>query len=157
MPSQDKAQRGIHDVFLIGVALKGLDGFIELVLGCALLFTDEYTDVVSFFTNNDLVDTPNDLLATELSKLANLSHAAVAFAGIYLLAHGIVKLFIAGSLLKNYAWAYPVGAALLFILIAYEVVRIVQTGSLVLMGLTLFDVILLGLVGYEYTRWPHRA
>lgn len=150
-------ERGIHDVFLIAVVLKGLDGLLEVVLGLLLIFTDGFSDVVFFLTKDAIIDDPNNYFAMHLRAFASQSHEAFVIGGLYLIAHGIVKAFIAGSLWRNYTWAYPAAMALLGLFICYEIIRIGFTGSIPLTCLAIFDILMLWLVGHEYKKWPHRA
>ena len=157
MTPEDKAQQRIHTLFLIAVLLKGLDGILEIGLGFLLMFTDTFSEVVFFLTRNELIEDPNNFFATHLRAFASQSHEAFFIGGLYLVAHGVLKAFISGTLWRNYAWAYPAAMMFLAVFIVYELIRILQTGSIPLMCLALFDVIMLGLVAYEYKRWPHRA
>lgn len=149
--------RWFHDAFLLAVVLKGLGGVIEIAAGCILVFTDEFSDIAFFLARNQLIQDPEDHLASHLRQFASLSHEAFVFAGAYLIAHGLLKLFISGALWRNYAWAYPVAIVFLLLFIFYEVVRIAQTDFLPLICLAVFDIIMLSLVAHEYKRQPHRA
>ncbi len=150
-------ERGIHDVFLVTVALKGLDGILEIVLGLLLIFTDTFSDVVFFLTRDAIIDDPNNYFASHLRAFASQSHQAFVIGGLYLVAHGILKAFIAGSLWRNYAWAYPVSMVFLGLFIFYETIGVLTRGSIPLMCLAVFDIFMLWLVGYEYKKWPHRT
>jgi uncharacterized membrane protein len=47
-------------------------------------------------------------LASHLLRTAHgLTGAAVLFAAVYLLAHGMVKVVLVAALLHNQLWAYP--------------------------------------------------
>ena len=150
-------ERWIYDAFLITVIIKGLDGLLEVIVGLLLIFTDTFSEVVFFLTRNEIIDDPNNYFATHLRAFASQSHQAFVVGGMYLVVHGILKAFISGSLWRNYAWAYPAAMTLLSLFISYEVIRIGQTGSIPLIGLAIFDVIMLGLVGHEYKKLPHRV
>ncbi len=150
-------ERGIHDAFLIAIVLKGLDGLLEIGLGLLLIFTDTFSTTVFFLTRNEIIEDPDNFFATHLRAFASQSHKAFVIGGLYLIAHGVLKAFIAGSLWRNYAWAYPAAMALIGFFILYEIIQIVQTGSIPLMGLTFFDIVMLWLVGHEYKKLPHRS
>lgn len=157
MAPENARERRIHDLFLLAVALKGLDGLLEIVLGLLLMFTDSFSDIVFLLTNDAIIDDPNNYFATHLRAFASQSHEAFFIGGLYLLAHGILKVFISATLWRNYTWAYPAAMMFLGLFIFYELIRIVQTSSIPLMCLALFDVIMLWLVVYEYRKWPHRG
>jgi len=148
-------ERRIHDVFLVVVLLKGLDGLIEMALGFLLIFTDEFSDVVFFLTRDAVIDDPNNFFATHLRAFASQSHEAFVIGGLYLVAHGFLKLFISGSLWRNYIWAYPAAMVFLGLFIFYEVIRIAQTGSVPFICLAIFDILMLWLVIHEYKKIPH--
>lgn len=147
----------IHDAFLVTVFLKGIDGILEIVLGLLLIFTDEFSDIVFFLTRDAIIDDPNNYFAMHLRAFASQSHEVFIIGGLYLVVHGIVKVFIAGSLWRNYSWAYPAAIVLLALFIFYELIHIFRTGSVPFMGLAVFDIAMLWLVGYEYRHSPHQA
>jgi uncharacterized membrane protein len=148
---------GIHDAFLIAVVLKGLDGLLEVVLGFILMFTDEVRDIVIFLTGYAIIGDPNNYIASHLHALANAPQEVYIIGGAYLIAHGILKSFIAGTLWRNYSWAYPAALIFLGAFILYEFIGIAERGSVPLMCLAVFDILMFALVGYEYKRSPHRA
>ena len=148
-------ERRIHGAFLITVVLKGLDGLLEIVLGLLLIFTDEFSDVVFFLTRNAIIDDPNNFFATHLRALASQSHEAFIIGGLYLIAHGAVKVFISGSLWRNYVWAYPTAMVIIGLFIFYELIHIFRTGSVPFMCLAVFDIAMFWLVGYEYKHSSH--
>ncbi len=113
--------------------------------------------MVRAFVQNELVDDPNDFLATHLASFVNMTPHTRIFAGIYLLGHGVVKAIFAVGLLKNYAWAYPAGFVFLALFICYDVYRVVAVHSLVFACLFVFDVAVLYLVWHEYRRVPARV
>ena len=153
----NREEKRIHVLFLVMVALKGLDGLLEIVLGLVLMFTDEFSDVVFFLTRDAIIDDPDNYFATHLRAFASMSHEAFFIGGLYLVAHGAVKVFISGTLWRNYPWAYPAAMALLALFILYELIYIIQTYSIPFMFLSLFDVVMLWLVWHEYKKWPHHA
>jgi uncharacterized membrane protein len=156
MPAEKTTERGIHVAFLLAIVLKGLDGLLEIVLGLILIFTDEFSDV-AFFLSNNFIDDPNNFFATHLRAFASQSHEAFVIGGLYLIAHGLVKSFISGSLLRNYSWAYPAAIALLALFICYEIIRVAFTGSISLTLFAIFDIVTVWLIAYEYRKLPHRA
>ena len=155
--SRNLKERSIHRIFLVTVFLKGLDGLLEIALGLLLIFTDEFSDVVFFLTRDAIIDDPNSFFATHLRAFASQSHEAFVIGGLYLVAHGMLKTFISGSLWRNYVWAYPVALVFLGLFIFYEVIHVARTASIPFMILAAFDILMFWLVAYEYKKWPHRA
>ncbi len=148
-------ERGIYDAFLVTVVIKGVDGLLEIVLGLFLIFTDTFSDTVFFLTRDAVIDDPNNYFATHLRTFASQSHHAFVIGGLSLIAHGLLKAFISGALWRNYAWAYPASMAVLGLFIFYEIIGVLAHGSIPLMGLAAFDILMLWLVGHEYKRQPH--
>jgi uncharacterized membrane protein len=150
-------ERSIHDAFLVTVFIKGIDGILEIVLGVLLIFTNTISTLILSLVHNELIEDPDDFFATHLRAIANQSHEAFVLGGLYLVAHGLVKTFLSGALWRNYLWAYPAAMAFLGMFILYQLIRIIQTGSLPLILLTAFDIFMLWLVAHEYMRYPHKA
>lgn len=145
-------EQGFYDAFLITVVIKGVDGLLEIALGFLLMFTDTFSDVVFFLTNDAIIDDPNNYFATHLRAFASQSHHAFVIGGLYLVAHGVLKTFISASLWRNYSWAYPAAMAILGLFIFYEIIGILAHGSIPLMCLSAFDIAMLWLVGREYRK-----
>ncbi len=111
MPAiEAKDSTAAHKLFSIVVALKGLMGVFELVSGSALSLLGNGTILswIDWATQGELVADPHDWLATLLRHWAeSFNHDAQMFAGVYLLAHGVVKIVLAVSLLLERKWAFP--------------------------------------------------
>ena len=146
-----------HRAFKLGILIKGIDGLLELVGGSALLLTSRpaIRHAVALLTRHELIEDPGDLVAGHLMHLAQqLSLGTRYFAGIYLLAHGAVKVGMVIALLRNKRWAYPLAVAILAAFIGYQVYRIVGHPSQGLALLTAIDVAVLALIVRE---WRHRS
>ncbi|HUN96063.1 MAG TPA: DUF2127 domain-containing protein, partial [Bradyrhizobium sp.] len=74
------------------------------------------------------------------------------FASWYLLSHGGVKLCLVLALLWNKLWAYPLMIVMLAAFIGYQMYRYTLTHSLVMIGLTVFDLIVIVLTVIEYRQ-----
>lgn len=145
-------EKNIFEIFEIAIILKGVGATLEVVLGVLLLFTNVVNNVVVALLQNELIEDPNDYLATHFSSYANMSHATQIYGGLYLLTHGLVKIVLVWGLLRNKLWAYPASIAVLSLFISYEVIKWFETRSVPLLLLTLFDVLVLWLVWHEYKR-----
>jgi len=98
-----------------------------------------------------LIEDPNDLFAQYLLKLAeNFSVSAQTFASVYLLSHGVLKLFIVVTLLQKKTWAYPVALVILGLLMLYQVYLLIFDYKIEYLFLAIFDTIVLILVWIEY-------
>ena len=148
----ERRERDIYRLFVASVALKGLIALVELVLGFLLLFTNAVTGFILRLTETELFEDPNDFFATHIHALLFPTHAAQIFGALYLLSHGIVKVFLVVGLLRNKLWAYPASLAVLALFMLYQVIRWLQTHSLALVILTLFDCLVFWLIYHEYRR-----
>jgi uncharacterized membrane protein len=146
-------ERRIHQIFELGVLLKGAHAAIECIGGVALYVMGPGTiaAVVNTWTQEELVEDPNDFVATHLlAWVQGFSVAAQHFYAFYLLSHGVVKLLLVVGLLRNRLWAYPWSLAALVLFIAYQIYRFTLTHSAGLMALTLFDLAMMGLIWHEW-------
>jgi uncharacterized membrane protein len=145
--------------FEVAIVIKGLDGVLEVIGGLLLVVVTPATinRVVVALTEHELSEDPHDLIATHLLNSAHgLTRSSVLFGGLYLLAHGVVKVVLVVALLRNRLWAYPWMIAFLLVFIAYQVYRITLVPSAGLAALTVFDVIVVWLTYREYQRQRYR-
>jgi uncharacterized membrane protein len=145
----------LDQTFEVGIILKGLDGVLEVIGGLLLLIVSPATidRVVTGLTQHELSEDPNDFLATHLLRTAHgLTGSAVLFGAVYLLAHGLVKVILVTTLLKNQLWAYPWMIAFLGVFIAYQLYRLSLKASVGLTALTIFDAVIAWLTYREYRK-----
>ena len=153
MPSfENKREKGLYEVFYVSVLLKGINAALETVLGLLLMFTDVVNDVIETLVRNELLDDPNDFLATHIQPYVNINPKTQLFAALYLLSHGLVKGVLVVGLLRNKLWAYPASLVVFTLFILYQVVRWFSTHSIFLVGLTLFDLVVMWLIWHEWQR-----
>lgn len=146
-----KKEKNIHAIFLLSVALKGLNALLEIFLGVLLFFSGEVVHIITILVQGELVEDPTDFLATHIaSALPYLSANTELFAAVYLLSHGLIKGGLVIGLLKNKLWAYPASLVFLALFIAYQLFRFTYTHSLFLILLTVFDLLVMWLVWHEY-------
>ncbi len=142
-----------HDVFDVVVVLKGLNGLIEIAGGAALLLIKAGTimEWVQWMTQSELLQDPHDLLATILERWAmNFGHDAQVFAGLYLLAHGVVKLTLAVLLFKERPWVFPLALILFTALVAFSLDRLLIHWSWALTAFIAFDLFTIGIIAREW-------
>jgi len=147
------SERRIHQIFEISVLLKGAHALIECIGGLVLAFvgTSAITSLVNALTQEELIKDPNDFVAVHLLRLAqNFTVSTQRFYAFYLLSHGIIKVFLVIGLLRNKFWAYPVSLVVLGLFIVYQIYRYSYTHGIGLIVLTVFDVIVMGLIWHEY-------
>ncbi len=141
--------------FLVGIALKGVDGVLEVVGGLLLLLVSPSTidRVTQAITQHELSEDPHDYLANHLLHATGaLTGATLTFGAVYLLSHGVVKIVLVAALLRNKIWAYPWMIAFLIAFIVYQLYRMTFAPSIGLGGLTVFDAVVAWLTIREYQR-----
>jgi uncharacterized membrane protein len=148
--------KGLLDrTFEISIILKGLDGLLEVVGGVLLLAVGPATinHLIARLTEHELNEDPHDLIATRLMHFGNgLTGSAVRYAAVYLLAHGIVKVFLIVALLRNKLWAYPWLIITLAVFIVYQLYKIALTPTGWLIALTVFDAFVVWLTWREWHK-----
>ncbi|MDO8552884.1 MAG: DUF2127 domain-containing protein [bacterium] len=148
----EKREHAIYEVFIGAIVIKGVNATLEIILGTLLLFTDVVEDIVSFLVQKELIEDPNSFVATYIQSLLSTTPQAQSFGALYLLSHGIVKVFLIIGLLRNKVWAYPATMAVLTLFIAYQLIRYLNTHSILLIFLSIFDATVIWLVWHEYKR-----
>ncbi|MDA3840452.1 MAG: DUF2127 domain-containing protein [Patescibacteria group bacterium] len=150
-----KNEKLFHNLFLIGIFIKGLDGVLETIGGVFLIFlkTDFIVKLVKITFNHELVQDPTDFVANYIVKYSqSISIDTLSFVSIYLIIHGVIKLSLFIGLWQKRIWVYPVAGVILFLFSSYQFVRILHTHSFVLTFLTLVDVSIIVLLRFEYLR-----
>lgn len=140
-------------LFRVSVLLKGLDAILEIAGGIALWAVSPglIVRVVEMLTQDEIVEDPHDFVASHLRHAASqFSLTSEHFMAIYLLGHGIVKIFFVAALLKNKRWAYPVTIIIFGGFVVYQIYRLTFTGSAGLIALTVVDLIVIWLIWLEY-------
>ena len=140
-------------LFRTSVLLKGLDALLEIVGGIALwLISPSFiVRVTAILTQDEIAEDPRDFVANCLRhSAANLSVSGKHFMAIYLLSHGVVKMFAVVALLKNKLWGYPLSIVIFGGFIVYQIYRFTLTGGIGLIALTVFDLVVICLIWLEY-------
>ena len=146
-------EKRISKIFTLSLWLKGLNAFSEIIGGIAVLLVNKAYIIVLVLnlTQNELSDDPHDIVANFIvNSVANYSISSQTFFSIYLLIHGILKIFVIIGLLMNKMWAYPTSIVVFSGFIAYQIYRYSFTHSAWLLALTIFDIFIVYLVIHEY-------
>ena len=147
------ASGSLHRLFQMAVVVKGIDGVLEFIGGVLLVFVSPAAlhHLVIALTQHELAEEPDDWLVMMLRRLADgLSVETRHFASAYLIGHGILKIFLAASLLRERLWAFPLALFVLAIFVTYQLHRFSRTHSTVLLGLTVLDAAVMVLIWREY-------
>ncbi len=146
-------EKNINLVFRISLILKGIFSGLEIVSGLTLFFVSQSVIVkfVGWMTQGELLEDPKDFLSNYFLKGAQiLTISSQHFAALYLLFHGIVKLFLIIMLYKKKLFAYPLSMLVFVFFIIYQLDRYYYTHSIGLLILTLFDMFIIYLTWHEY-------
>lgn len=142
-------------VFAVTVAIKGLDGLLELIGGLALLLVtpEQVERLASAFTGGVLgAALPDTVAVWAVSGAERLTAGGLAFGAAYLLLHGLVKVILVVALLRDKLWAYPLMIVALLGFIAFQGYELAIAPSWALAGLTGFDIVMVALTWREYRR-----
>ena len=142
-------------LFEIGIIAKGLNGLAEVIGGLLLLFVTPAR--VHWWavrlTQEELSEDPHDFIANHLLHTASgITGGAVLFGSLYLLSHGMIKIFLVVSLLRNKLWAYPLTIVVLSGFVVYQLYRIALHVSFTMVALTVFDLVIIALTIREYKQ-----
>jgi uncharacterized membrane protein len=143
-------------LFRIAVAIKGVDGGVQVVAAIALLFVPPalVLRLARAVITRDLLGDPSGTLAGHLQEAAG--HFAGGstrwFAISYLLLHGLIKLGLVVALLRRILPAFPVAVVVLAAFVVYELIRAVHTHSIALPFFAALDVAIIVLVIREYLQ-----
>jgi uncharacterized membrane protein len=141
--------------FRTSLYLKGLDGLLELFGGILLLIIkpEQINHFARWITQGELSQDKHDFIANHILKTAHdLTGASLIFGAVYLLSHGIVKIYLVFEVLRDHLWAYLALITVTGLFVVYQVYRLAIKFSLSLLLLTIFDLLIIYLTQKEYRR-----
>lgn len=144
------SEKRIHFIFVVSVLLKALNGVLGIILGIVFFFTSAVAGLVQSLAQNELIEDPTDIVANSIQHFLPFFTHSQYFVSLYLLSHGVIKVFLVVGLLRNKLWAYPAAIVVFTLFIAYQVYRFSFTHSLWLVALTIFDIFVIWLTWHEY-------
>lgn len=149
-------RQAIHWMFDIAVALKAIDGVLEIVGGYFLVFRPGWIGPAAVtWATTLLAHDPASRFAHVLSRWGGaLTPDTEHFASSYLIAHGAAKVFIAWGLIREKLWAFPTALVVFGLLILYQLYRFAHTHSPVLAVLIALDIAVCYLIWREYRFRP---
>lgn len=145
----------LHDLFIIGIIIKAIDGVLELIGGItlSLVKSDLISKIIQTLFQHEIAQDPSDFIANYFVQLSHsLSISIISFAAIYLIIHGSIKLGLFSGLWYKKLWAYPLAGVVLSLFVVYQFIRFFNTHSALLLFLTLIDILILVLLRFEYKR-----
>lgn len=146
-------ERYLHLAFDISVWVKGVDAVIEILGGGAAFFASHQliVEIAAWLTQGELAEDPHDVIANYLMHAArHLSIGTQHFTAIYLISHGVIKLWLVVGLLRERLWYYPTALVVFSLFIVYQLYRYSATHSLWLIFITVVDLIVIVLTWHEY-------
>lgn len=148
-----------HRLFRIGIWLKGIDGVLEIAGGILLLMVS--LPALILFTQAQIQHDAGDLVARALRHIISHLTANSKLVGVsYLLGNGVVKVFLAASILRGKLWSYPVAIVVLGLFILLQCGRLGFHFSYLMLCVTAIDTAIVLLIWREYRlirRNPHVA
>ncbi|WP_297343947.1 DUF2127 domain-containing protein [Amnibacterium sp.] len=149
-----RSRRSLFDrVYGFTIALKGLDGVIELVAGLLLLLAP---NAIRWGLEGGAAEaqerfTPfRGFLADELLRADQVVAAGVAVLAVVLLVHGVVKVVTVYCLLRRILAAYPWAVLVLVGLLIWQSAVLATAPSAGSAVLAALDVVVLALVAREW-------
>lgn len=152
MPNEKKIE---HELFDIGILLKGIHALVEIILGFLMLFISQnfIIQIILKITDGELSEDPKNFISNYLIYSSqNFSLSSKHFIVFYLLSHGIIKGILVFNLFKKRLWAYPASMVTFAVFMIYQVIRYTYTHSIWLIIFTIFDVFVIWLIWREYLR-----
>lgn len=146
-------EKKLHLVFEAGLWFKALLAFSEVAAGVAAFFVPQrfFLAFVLWITRDEFAEDPHDLVANFLlHAVEHLSVGAQQFAAVYLLGHGLLKLWLIIGLLRERLWYFPVSMIVFGLFIAYQLYRYTFTHSPWLLLVTALDAVVIALTWHEY-------
>ncbi|EEA03532.1 conserved hypothetical protein [Burkholderia sp. H160] len=152
-------EKNLRLVFELTLGFKAIFALAEIVAGVVTYLVPQryFLALVLWVTRDEFAEDPHDLVANFLlHTVQHLSVDAQRFAGLYLLGHGVLKLWLVTGLLRGRLWYFPVSIVVFALFIVYQVYRYTYSHSVWLLLVTALDVVVIALTWHEY-RYHRRG
>ncbi len=126
---------------------------LELIGGLALTVVTkaQLSSWVELLMEHELSQDPGDRFARALIVFVQgLPLDAKLYATVYLLTHGLIKIFLVYNLLRERLWAFPWGMAFLGAFTLYQLYRMSHHFSNALLFFTALDIVIIAFIYNEY-------
>ncbi|MDE2078936.1 MAG: DUF2127 domain-containing protein [Patescibacteria group bacterium] len=146
-------EKRLHWFFVVSLWTKGVFALSEIVGGVAAFFVTKQflLNIASWVTQREFAEDPHDAIANILlHSVQNISVGTQEFAAIYLLGHGVIKLWLIIGLLRERLWYYPTALVVFGLFIVYQLYRYTFTHSIWLLLITVIDLVVIGLTWHEW-------
>lgn len=149
-----RTSRSFELIYKIGIGIKGFDGFVEFIVGAALLASPQivHNVLMSVMAEVGERSTPSfHFIAEYIARLdADLAKNGLIFLIAFLITHGFVKLVLVYCLLKEIVKVYPAALAILGAFLAYQLYVFIIHPTIGMALFTILDIIIVWLVWGEY-------
>jgi uncharacterized membrane protein len=146
-------EKEYHLFFRVGLFIKTLITAGEIILGVVfyVVSADTLRGIFYSILGGEASEQPRDFIWGYVIKgFEGLVGVNQSFWAFIFLFHGIAKIFFVWALYKNKLWAYPGSAAVFGLFALYQIYTMIYLPSLLLALITVFDIILIGLIMHEY-------
>lgn len=146
-------EQKVRLVFEWSLWFKAIFAVSEVAAGAATYFVPQrlFLTLVLWVTKDEFAEDPHDLVANFLlHAVQHLSVDAQNFAAIYLVGHGVIKLWLIVGLLRKRLWYFPVSVMVFGLFIGYQIYRFTFTHSVWLLLVTALDIVIIVLTWHEY-------
>lgn len=155
------SQKTLDKLFEVGILIKSFFGFFEVLAGIVLALTGVrvINNLIFLITQSEITENhKNPLVSYAIHSLHlgnNISLSFHIFAVAYLVVHGSINIFLAIDLARGKTKFYPVAISVFSLFIIYQIYRYLYGHSILLLGLTIFDVFFVTVIYLEYRRIKH--
>lgn len=154
----------LDKTYTLGILIKGIDGVLELLGGVLILTVPPswIMDATDFLSLSEFGVSQHNFLSQSVVKFGHdLAYGSHVFAAIFLLTHGLVKVVLVASLLRNYRRAYPFALVTLSLFLVYQFYAIITHFTWGMTFLTVIDIVIIWLIwrewGQQKQRWANQA
>ncbi len=147
-----KASPFIEWAYRIFLFVQGTLGLSQLLGGLGLTFAPQgaIQSLVDWMVRNRLAQDPDAPFSRTLFDwAANLGPGADGVYAIYLLGHGVLNLFVVGTLFFRVSWAYHFAMTVLWGFVVFQLAEFVMRLDPLLLPLTAIDLVVIALVWME--------
>jgi len=149
-----RANSWFERIYKIGVAVKGFDGLVELIVGMALWISPALVHRALTVLAGELGEHQGrtiQFITNYVARLdGDLARSGLSFLIFFLILHGIVKLVLVYCLLKEIVKAYPYALAILGLFFVYQLYVFIVSPTIGMALFTLLDGLIIWLVWHEY-------
>ncbi len=144
-------------LFKVGLTIKALNGFAEIIGGAMLLMPLEVARVVLHLSMKEFEKNPNAAIGVGLERLGFSVLSVTVLGALYLMVHGVTKVVLIGAAFKEKMWGYHGLIIILSVFSVLELWRSVEKHSALILALAFFDALIVLLVAKEYSARLRRS